>query len=383
MEQEEFCLKWNNYLDVFHGAFLSILNSENFTDVTLFCDSQSIKCHRLILSSCSSYFETLFLGISHPHPIIILKDVKFHDLQALVKFMYTGEVTVPPAQTRSLVKLAEMLKVNGLAYSNETATQIQKPRYPSQNSQITQPATEGDRVDTTCENSILAEDSSSDLEPPVADTLNDSFVNYPSNSSSSVYKTDIGACNSLVKDEFATGIEKGGNNSSIQVEDDEEHFYYGSEKLIGSRILERIERQPIASLNFSGIEGASSVNGNTLLEASYSDLRLHRKKGRKDFECNVCNKRFPFHSYLERHQRMHTGKKLFKCDVCKKCFSQSSSLNRHQRAHTLINLINEMSNEQFRKFQREFHSSFLLVHQIIIYFRGFFFLGLIVMLIVA
>ena len=183
MEQKEFCLKWNNYLDVFHGAFLSLLNSEYFTDVTLSCDSQSVKCHRLVLSSCSSYFETLLLGISHPHPIIILKDVKFQDLIALVKFMYTGEVNVPQAQTSSLIKVAEMLKVKGLGYPSETVNQIQEPRY---------------LVQQTSENNFLAEGSSSNLELPLADTSNNNLANCPTETSSFVYQTYIAACNSPV-----------------------------------------------------------------------------------------------------------------------------------------------------------------------------------------
>jgi hypothetical protein len=198
MEQKEFCLKWNNYLDVFHGAFSSLLNSEHFTDVTLSCDSQSIKCHRLVLSSCSSYFETLLLGISHPHPIIILKDAKFHDLLALVTFMYTGEVTVSQAQASSLIKVAEMLKVKGLAYPDETVNQMQKPSYHSQNTQMTQPTAKKNRVDSTSENSFLAEDSFSTLEPPVVDTSNNKLVNYPAETSFSAYKTDLAECNSLV-----------------------------------------------------------------------------------------------------------------------------------------------------------------------------------------
>ncbi|KAK2720475.1 hypothetical protein QYM36_004380, partial [Artemia franciscana] len=210
MEQKEFCLKWNNYLDVFHGAFLSLLNSEYFTDVTLSCDSQSVKCHRLVLSSCSSYFETLLLGISHPHPIIILRDVKFQDLIALVKFMYTGEVNVPQAQTSSLIKVAEMLKVKGLAYPSETVNQIQEPRY---------------LVQQTSENNFLAEGSSSNLELPLE-----------------------------IKDEFAVGIDKGWNNSSSQFEDNGEHFDYGNEKFIGNRILGRTKRMPSTSLNFSECE---------------------------------------------------------------------------------------------------------------------------------
>ncbi|XP_065584949.1 protein tramtrack, beta isoform-like isoform X9 [Artemia franciscana] len=255
MEQKEFCLKWNNYLDVFHGTFVSLLNSEHFTDVTLSCDSQSIKCHRLVLSACSSYFETLLLGISHSHPIIILKDVKFHDMQALVKFMYTGEVTVAQPQINSLIKVADMLKVKGLADPDETANQLWKPSYPSERTQMTPPPVKRKRVDTTSENSVQPEDSSQNVEPPVASGTNDnSTVNYPAETSSTVYETDDAGCNSFqVKDEFVMGIHEGGNDSSSQFEDDGEDFDYGSENLTGNLPMERTEGMPNTSLNSSGI----------------------------------------------------------------------------------------------------------------------------------
>ncbi|XP_065584942.1 protein abrupt-like isoform X4 [Artemia franciscana] len=254
MEQKEFCLKWNNYLDVFHGTFVSLLNSEHFTDVTLSCDSQSIKCHRLVLSACSSYFETLLLGISHSHPIIILKDVKFHDMQALVKFMYTGEVTVAQPQINSLIKVADMLKVKGLADPDETANQLWKPSYPSERTQMTPPPVKRKRVDTTSENSVQPEDSSQNVEPPVASGTNDnSTVNYPAETSSTVYETDDAGCNSFqVKDEFVMGIHEGGNDSSSQFEDDGEDFDYGSENLTGNLPMERTEGMPNTSLNSSG-----------------------------------------------------------------------------------------------------------------------------------
>ncbi|KAK2702176.1 hypothetical protein QYM36_019211, partial [Artemia franciscana] len=223
MEHKEFCLTWNNYLDVFHGAFLSLLNSEHFTDVTLSCDSQSIKCHRLVLSCCSSYFETLLLGISHPHPVIILKDVKFDDLLSLVKFMYVGEVTVPQAQTSSLIKVAEMLKVKGLTYPNETVNQTQKHSYPSQ---TTQPATERNRVDTTLENN-----SSSNLEPPVAYTSNDKLINYPAETSSSAYDTDNAACSSMINLIVA--------RDSVGVAHDDENIFVW--RLVGDTLKLKVE----------------------------------------------------------------------------------------------------------------------------------------------
>jgi hypothetical protein len=196
MDQEEFCLKWNNYLDVFHGTFVSLLNSEHFTDVTLSCDSQSIKCHRLVLSACSSYFETLLLEISHSHPIIILCDVKFNDMQALVKFMYTGEVTVAHAQVNSLIKVADMLKVKGLADLDRTAKQLQKPSYPSERTQMTPPPVKRKRVDTTSENCVQAEDTLQNVVPPAASGTSNNSVNYPTETS--VNETDDATCHSFV-----------------------------------------------------------------------------------------------------------------------------------------------------------------------------------------
>merc|ERR1711982_172597 len=49
------------------------------------------------------------------HPIIILKDVPFQHLTAILEFMYAGEVNVAQDQLPAFLKTAERLKVKGLA----------------------------------------------------------------------------------------------------------------------------------------------------------------------------------------------------------------------------------------------------------------------------
>ena len=53
------------------------------------------------------------------HPIIILKDVPFSHLQAILEFMYAGEVNVGQDQLPDLLKTAEKLKVKGLIDINK------------------------------------------------------------------------------------------------------------------------------------------------------------------------------------------------------------------------------------------------------------------------
>ncbi len=51
--------------------------------------------------------------------MVVIKDVKFVDLKALVDFMYYGEVSVEHDRLNSLLRTAESLKVKGLADSKK------------------------------------------------------------------------------------------------------------------------------------------------------------------------------------------------------------------------------------------------------------------------
>jgi hypothetical protein len=47
-----------------------------------------------MLSACSTYFDSILSQHDEDKAIVILKDVKFSDIQALVSFMYKGEINV-------------------------------------------------------------------------------------------------------------------------------------------------------------------------------------------------------------------------------------------------------------------------------------------------
>ena len=67
----------------------------------------------------------LFQGNPCQHPIIILRDIKYDDLQSLLQFMYNGEVNVAQEQLNSFLKTAESLKIRGLTDSTEESGQTE------------------------------------------------------------------------------------------------------------------------------------------------------------------------------------------------------------------------------------------------------------------
>lgn len=115
---QQFCLRWNNYGRNLTNVFDQLLQNESFVDVTLACDGQSIKAHKMVLSACSPYFQSLFFDNPCQHPIIIMRDVKWTELKAIVEFMYKGEIKVSQAEIGPLLRVAEMLKIRGLTEVN-------------------------------------------------------------------------------------------------------------------------------------------------------------------------------------------------------------------------------------------------------------------------
>ncbi|XP_055629801.1 uncharacterized protein LOC129770692 isoform X2 [Toxorhynchites rutilus septentrionalis] len=129
MGSEHYCLRWNNHQSNLLGVFSQLLQDESLVDVTLACsEGASIRAHKVVLSACSSYFQTLFLDHPARHPIVILKDVRFAELRTLVDFMYKGEVNVEYCQLSALLKTAESLKVKGLAEMTNQDTALAEPK---------------------------------------------------------------------------------------------------------------------------------------------------------------------------------------------------------------------------------------------------------------
>ena len=100
-----FSLRWNNHPINLVSGFSGLYNSETLVDVTLAAEGRHLQAHRMLLSACSDYFQSIFSVNPCQHPIVILKDVNFEDLKTVVQFMYNGIVNV------SSEKLPAVLKV--------------------------------------------------------------------------------------------------------------------------------------------------------------------------------------------------------------------------------------------------------------------------------
>ncbi|CAL8135098.1 unnamed protein product [Orchesella dallaii] len=114
-DENQFNVRWNDHTTVLLQSITKKLEQNEFTDVVLACEGQSLQCHRLILSACSPYFEKMLAETNIPNMVIFLKDTKFWELEALVNFMYRGEITVTQEKLAELCRAAEQLKVRGLA----------------------------------------------------------------------------------------------------------------------------------------------------------------------------------------------------------------------------------------------------------------------------
>ncbi|XP_018023171.1 longitudinals lacking protein, isoforms H/M/V isoform X4 [Hyalella azteca] len=112
-------LKWNNHKSTFFHVLSTIRAKESYSDVTLACDGRFYSLHKFVLSTCSEYFEEMFERTQCKHPVIVLKDINSEDLEALLNYMYVGEVNVVQEKLAGLIKAAECLKIKGLAVPDE------------------------------------------------------------------------------------------------------------------------------------------------------------------------------------------------------------------------------------------------------------------------
>ena len=112
---EKFCLKWNDFSENFMSNLSQLRTDNDLQDVTLICeDGTQIEAHKVVLTAGSSFFRNTLKNRKKENLIIYMRGLKSSDLDAILDFLYHGEVKIVQDDLDSFLSLAEELQLKGL-----------------------------------------------------------------------------------------------------------------------------------------------------------------------------------------------------------------------------------------------------------------------------
>jgi len=119
---DNFCLRWNDFESNISTSFRELREDNEFFDVTLCCDNgvDLVQAHKVILAACSPLFRKILAHQRHQqNPLLYLKGIRLKELQAVLNFMYHGEVNVAQDSLNNFLAVAEELAVKGLTTDSQ------------------------------------------------------------------------------------------------------------------------------------------------------------------------------------------------------------------------------------------------------------------------
>ncbi|XP_050719044.1 protein abrupt-like [Eriocheir sinensis] len=130
MESDLLALHWMEHASVFSHAIGNLRTKNSYTDATLACEGHFYPVHKFVLSTCSQYFNAIFEWTPCINPVVVINNVTCKELEALLDFMYMGEVSVKESLIPDVMRAAECLRIRGLSIVDDENT---KPYLKSKN----------------------------------------------------------------------------------------------------------------------------------------------------------------------------------------------------------------------------------------------------------
>ncbi|KAE8747853.1 hypothetical protein FOCC_FOCC005465 [Frankliniella occidentalis] len=380
MADQQFCLRWNNHQNTLISVFDTLLEGEILVDCTLAAEGKFLRAHKVVLSACSPFFSDLLRQHYEQHPILIMKDVKFDQLKAMLDYMYRGEVKISQDQLGTFLKAAESLQIKGLSDSapnhevqpklklNDTRTSRppskpdEEPMTPRSNNLSPPPRRKRRRHPSGSEDDVT-EESSSELvldpssSPPPRVSVNSRLTNP---SSPPIAPKD---CSSVPPDEvtsrpppflttsmFSESDPSNQQSASlvdsvlcepksefIELDDDDEDMTPEdaveagpSHKTDGGGYSWHMERPEDSFLSQESLGGHRNAQ-----DTWYPSLPSHQEvkpPWNGHYSCPRCARKYAVLYTLERHLRYECGvDKQFACPVCQRRFSRRDVLRTHQK----------------------------------------------------
>ncbi|XP_068230363.1 zinc finger and BTB domain-containing protein 7B-like isoform X5 [Palaemon carinicauda] len=379
-------LSWNNHKTTFCHILSTLREKERYSDVTLACEGKFYPTHKLVLSTCSEYFEKMFENTPCKHPVILLgKDVKCDELEALLSYMYDGVVSVAQNDLARLIKVAELLQIKGLAVPDEPPQTKRNYSWNSRDDR-TSPHPKRRRRDENFSSSQYGKNSSPPvsplrIEPEQSWDQNNTTEGAPGEDSSQrldlprkqevdIVQSQETAEETLVKEEIVETVDEtpnedpGAEYSSHTGGDTSTGGEEHGSKFIHQ--LEPIKAQPLHEAVVEALAGPSGMQGwlgtgdmgtgfpilESFSEEGTQDhqpvpvsgtqqphqmvIKNETKRGGsgKVHQCPYCKYSSERKDHVVKHIRTHTGEKPFVCQYCPYSATTKDKLISHFRTHT-------------------------------------------------
>ena len=128
---EKFNLAWNDFHSNASSSFSVFRNEPYLHDVTLVSDDlKRIEAHKLVLSSCSEYFQTIFKETKKEQPLLCLDGINSDDLKNVLDYAYDGVVKIFQEDLDRFLTIAQRLKLKGLMENDHSEDLIEEHQIP-------------------------------------------------------------------------------------------------------------------------------------------------------------------------------------------------------------------------------------------------------------
>jgi len=323
MSSEKFCLRWNDFERNISAAFRDIRDDKEFFDITIACEDEQLQAHKVILSACSPFFKGVLRRNQHQHPLLFLKGVSFKDMEAVLNFMYHGEVNVAQDDLNSFLQVAEDLRVKGLTQNDPVAANavtdntksmnISKPEpriepmRPRPNEYDTGPTAKRPRANPPIPKVFpqRASQHDNDIEEIVPIVKSEPREHTP-NVTANPVQPMVQEQTMAMYDEGSQQVEMGGNMMMSEHDTEQYDENYGGE--------------------YEGHYGDQSYDN-----GAHGETTSAAGAGEGKSKCVHCDGWFHKRSMGRHIERKHSMPISINCDLCGKTFSSNINLKEHYR----------------------------------------------------
>ena len=331
MDEEKINISFTDFELVSINMMKELRKDKDFTDVTLVTSDgrRQLKAHRIILSSASSIFNSIFLQHKHQNPLIYLHDIQLGLLEQILEFIYTGRCELHQDDLKMFLDCGTALGIQRLAECVETKDETENTFKVETKKTVFESDPDVNRGTIIALEKFVVEDNSQNMEHSQMNAVDLEQI-----------KTRVSKenTNELEKVEY---IQRGTAQEPQQIKTN------GSGDKTLSVPNYSSENKP------EGVIIPCKSCEQTF--ASRISLRRHMRKHRrvthrreKRFGCTICDYKTNRPCQLKDHEDGHAGK-VFKCNKCDSVAKNRECLKSH---------IKIMHGAPFSCTQCEFKSQF-------------------------